>query len=166
MLKFSSGKILVTNITALLRKKAKVSFYYISLLSFNQSVMSDSFWFHGLQHIRLPCLSPYNKACLNSCPLSWWCHPTISSSVVPFSSCLQSFSASVSFLRSQPSHQVAKVLELQLWHQSLQWIFRIDFLYDWLVWSLCIQGTHPRGLSRVFSNTIIQKHQFFGAQPS
>ena len=70
----------------------------------------------------------YLQVCSDSCPSSQWCHPTILSSVVPFTSCLQSFPASGSFLKSQFLHQVVKVLELQLWHQSLQWIFRIDFL--------------------------------------
>ena len=63
------------------------------LLSFSGSVVSDSLWPHGLQHARLPCPSPSPRVCSNSCPLTWWCHPTISSSVVPFSSCLQSFPA-------------------------------------------------------------------------
>ena len=67
---------------------------------FSRSVMSDSLWLHGLQHARPPCLSPTPRACSNSCPLSWWFHPTISSSVSPFSSCLQSFPASGSFLLS------------------------------------------------------------------
>ena len=63
-------------------------------VQFSCSVMSDSLWPHGLQHTRLPCPSPTPGACSNSCPSSWWCHPTISSSVIPFSSCLQSFPAS------------------------------------------------------------------------
>ena len=67
------------------------------LLLFIHSVVSDSLWPHGLQHARLPCPSPSPRACSNSCPLSQWCHPTISSSVVPFSSCSQSFPASGSF---------------------------------------------------------------------
>ena len=67
---------------------------------FSHSVMSDSLWPHGLQHARLPCPSPTPRACSNSCPLSRWCHPTISSPVVPFSSWLQSFPASGSFLMS------------------------------------------------------------------
>ena len=70
-------------------------------LQFSRSVVSDSLRPHGLQHARLPCLSPTPGACSNSCPLSQWCHPTISSSVVPFSSCPQSFPASGSFLMSQ-----------------------------------------------------------------
>ena len=71
------------------------------LLLFSCSVMSSSLRSHGLQHTRLPCPSPTPRACSNSCLLSWWCRPTISSSVVPFSSCLQSFPASGSFLISQ-----------------------------------------------------------------
>jgi len=84
---------------------------------------------HGLQHTRLPCPSLSPRVYSNSCPLSQWCHPTISSSVTPFSSCSQSFPASGSFPMSfSSSHQVSKVLELQLQHQSFQWIFRVDFL--------------------------------------
>ena len=85
-------------------------------------------WFFATlwtEHARLPCPTLSPGAYSNSCPLSWWCHPTTSSSVVPFSSCLQSFPASVSFLWVASSHQVAKILELQ--HQSFQWIFRVDF---------------------------------------
>ena len=70
-------------------------------LSSSWPVVSDSLWPHGLQCVRLPCPSPTPRACSNSCPLSRWCHPTISSSVVPFSSCLQSSPASGSFLMSQ-----------------------------------------------------------------
>ena len=70
-------------------------------VQFSCSVISDSLTPHGLQHARLPCPSPTPGACSNSCPLRWWCHPTISSSVVPFSSCLQSFPASGSFQMSQ-----------------------------------------------------------------
>ena len=95
--------------------------------------MSDSLWPHRLQHARLPCPSTPG-ACSNSCPLSQGCHPTISSSVVPFSSCLQSFPASRSFPMSQLFESGG---QLQLQHQSFQWIFRTDFLYDWLVWSAC-----------------------------
>ena len=98
--------------------------------------MSDSLWPHELQHDRLPCplLSP--GACLNSCPLSRGCHPTISSSVAPFSFCPQSFPAWGSFLTSQffASGSQSK-LELQL--QLFQWIFRVGFLWDWLVWCPC-----------------------------
>jgi len=71
------------------------------MVQFSFSVVSDSLWPHGLQHTRPPCPSPSPEACSKSCPLSWWCHPTISSSVIPFSSCLQSFPASVSCPISQ-----------------------------------------------------------------
>ena len=94
----------------------------------------DWYQIHGLQHARLPCPSPTPRASLNSCPLSWWCHPTILSSIVPFSSCLLSQHQAL-FQWVSSSHQVAKVLELQ--HQSFQWIFRADFLEDWLVGSPC-----------------------------
>ena len=73
----------------------------IEVVQFSRSVMSDSLRPHRLQHVRLPCPSPSLGACSNSCPSGWWCHPTISSSVVPFSSCLQSFPASGSFPMSQ-----------------------------------------------------------------
>ena len=104
---------------------------------FSHSVMSDSLWPHGLQHTRLPCPSPTPGACSNSCPLSQWCHPTILCPVVPFSSYLLSCPASESLKWVSLSHQMAKVLELQLQHQFFQWIFRTDFLKDWLVWSPC-----------------------------
>ena len=89
------------------------------------SVVSNSFWPPGLQHAKPPCPSPTPWACSNSCLSSQWCHPTISSSVVLFFSCLQPFPATGSFLRSQFFTSGAKILELQ--HQSFQWIFRTDF---------------------------------------
>ena len=95
---------------------------------FSHSVVSSSFWLLGLQHSRLFCLSSSPGACSNSCPLNQWCHPTISFSVFPFSSHLQSFPASGSFLWAGSLHPVVKVLELQLQRQSFQWIFRTDFL--------------------------------------
>ena len=73
----------------------------LTFSQFRHSVLSDSLWPHGLQHARPPCPSPTLGVYPNSWPLSWWCHPAISSSAVPFSSCLQSFPASVSFLMSQ-----------------------------------------------------------------
>ena len=90
--------------------------------SFSHSVVSDSLWHHELQHASLPCPSLSSGVCLNSCPLSQWCHPTVSSSVAPFSSCLQSFSASRFQQWVNPSHQVAKMSELQLPHQSFRWV--------------------------------------------
>ena len=100
----------------------------LSSLQFSCSVMSDSLWPHRLQHARLPCPSLTSRGCSKACPLSRWCHPTISSSVVPFSFYRQSLPASGSFPRVSPSHQVAKVSEFQFQHQSFQWIFRTDFL--------------------------------------
>ena len=126
---------------------------------FSHSVMSNSLQPHGLQHTRLLCPSPSPGVCSNSCPLSWWCHLSISSSVVPFSSCLESFSASGSFPVSQFSNQVAHVSELQLQHQSSQWTFRVDFLKD----LTDLISFLSKGLSRSFSDTTVQKHQFFSA---
>ena len=83
---------------------------------------------HGLQHARARCSSPTPGAWANSCPLSWWFHPTISSSVNIFSSCLQSFPVTGLFLISQFFTSVGKILEVQFQHRSFQWIFRIDFL--------------------------------------
>ena len=91
---------------------------------------------HGLQHTRLPCLSPSPRICSDPCPLSWWCHLTISS-VTPFSSCPQFFPASGLFQWASSSHQVVKVLEFQVQYRSFQGIFSADFLEDWLVWSPC-----------------------------
>ena len=90
---------------------------------FSCSVMSISLRPHGLQHVRPPCPSPTPRVYSDSCLLSQWCHPTISSSVIPFSSYLQSFPAS-----GMGGIQYSKVLEFQLQHQSFQWIFRTDFL--------------------------------------
>ena len=101
------------------------------LLMFSHLVMSDSLQPHELQHARLPCPSPTPGACSNSCSLSQWCHPTISPSVIPFS--LPQHQDLFQWVGS--SHQVVKVLKLQ--HQSLQWIFRVDSLYDGQVWFLC-----------------------------
>ena len=81
--------------------RCRSDWWIFSAVQFSRSVVSDSLWSHGLQHARLPCPSPTLGACSNSCPSSRWCHPTISSSVVPFSSCLQSFPPSGSFLMSQ-----------------------------------------------------------------
>ena len=104
---------------------------------FSHLVVSDSLRLHGLQHARLPRPSPAPGAYSNSCPLSRWCHPTISSSVGPFSPTF-SLSQHQGLLQWVSSlHQVAKVLEFQLQHQSFQWIFRTDFLWDGLVGSPC-----------------------------
>ena len=129
---------------------------------FSHSVMSDSLWPHGLQHARLPCPSRTPRAYSNSCPLSRWCHPAISSSVIPFSSCPQSFPASGSFPMSQlfasggqNSGVSASVSVLPMYIQD--W-----FPSGWTGW-ISLQS---KGLSRVFSNTTVQKHQFFSTQIS
>ena len=102
------------------------------LLLFSCYATTDSLWLHKLQQNRLPCPLPSPRVCSNSCPLSWWCHPTISSSIAPFSSCPQTSPASRSFSMSWLLPSGAKVLELQHQHQPFQWIFRVDFQQDWL----------------------------------
>ena len=135
---------------------------YIRSDQISRSVMSDSLRPHEPQHARPPCPSPTPGVHPNPCPSSRWCHPTISSSVIPFSSCLHLSQHQSLFQWVSSSHQVAKVLESQLQHQSFQWVFKTDFLWDWLVRS----PFQSKGLSRVFSNTTVQKHQFFSAQLS
>jgi len=108
-----------------------------SSVQFSCSVVSDCFRPHGLHHTRPPCLSPTPRAYSNSCPLSRWCHPTISSSLSPSP---PTFNLSQHQGLSQwvsSSHQVAKVLEFQLQHQSFQWIFRTDLLQNGLLGSPC-----------------------------
>ena len=138
-----------------LRVELFYSFWnFIVYNQFSCSVMSDSLRPHGLQHARLPCPSPAPGACSNSCPSSWWCHPTISFLCHPLL-LLPSIFASI------PLHQVAKVLEIQLQHQPFQWVFRTDF-----PWGLTdLISLLSKGLSRVFFNKTVQKHQFFSAQP-
>ena len=108
----------------------------------NSAVQSfDSLWPHGLQDTRLPCLSPSPRVWSNSCPLSQWCPPTISSSVFPFSSCRQPSQYQGLYQWVGCSHQVAKLLEFQCQDQSFQWIFRIDFFRIDYFDLLAIQGT-------------------------
>ena len=119
----------------------KSCFYFPAGLNllFSHSVMSNSLQPCVLQHTRLPCPSPSPRVCSNPCPLSQWCHPTIPSFVVPFSSCLQSFPVFGSFKWVSSSHQVAKVLALQ--HQTLHWISGlVSFRIDWFD-LLAVQGT-------------------------
>jgi len=116
----------------------------------------------GLQHTRPPCPSPTPSVYSNSCPLSWWCHPTISSSVVPFSSHLQSFPASGSF----PVSQFFPSGDQSIGASALASILPMT-IQDWLPlgWTGWI-SLQSKGLSRVFSNTTVQKHQLFDAQLS
>ena len=133
---------------------------YTLLLLFSSSVMSHSLWHHEWPHARPPCPSPSPRACSNSCPFSRWCHPTISSSVILFSSCLQSFPASGSFPTSQLFASGGQRIDASasVLPKNIQ---------DWfsLGWTGLI-SLQSKGLSRVFSNTTVQKHQFFSVQPS
>ena len=129
---------------------------------FCRSVVFDSLRPCGLQHTRLPCPSPTPRACSSSCPLNQWCHPTISSSVVPFSSCLQSFPESGSFLMSQffasgGQSIGASALASVLWMNIQDW-FPLGFTG--------LISLRSKGLSSVSSNTRVQTHQFFSAQLS
>ena len=121
-------------------------------VQFSCSVKSSSFSPHGLQHARLLCPSLSSRACSNSCPSSQWCHPTISASVILFSSCLQSFPASGSFPRSQffasGDHRIVASASASVLPMNIR---------------ISLQS---KGLSRVFSNATVQKHRFFDAQPS
>ena len=127
-----------------------------------QSVVSDSLQLHGLQHASLPCPSPTPRVYSNSCPSSWWCHPTISSSVVPFSSWLQSFLASGSFPKSQFFTSGGKSIGVSASTSVLPLNIQ-DWFPSGLTGWISLQS---KELSRVFSNTTVQKHQFFGAQLS
>ena len=133
-------------------------------VQFSHSVMSHSLRPHGLQHVRLPCPVPSPRAFSNSCPLHRWCHPTItiSSSVVPFSSRLQSFTESESFLMSQLFTSGG-----QSTGDSASASVLLMYIQGWfpLGW-IDLISLQSKGLSRVFSNTTVQKHQFFGFQPS
>ena len=129
-------------------------------VQFSCSVVSDSLWTHGLQHARPPCPSPTPRVYSNSCPLSQWCHTTISSSVIPFSSSLQSFPASGSFPVSQffASGGQSIGISLSVLPMNSQ---------DWFILGLTgLISLQSKGLSRVFSNTTVQKHQFVTAQLS
>ena len=138
-----------------------VVFFYYSV-QFSRSVMSDSLWPHEPQHARLLCPSPTPGAHPNSCPLSQWCHPTISSSVVPFSSCTQSFPASGSFQMSQLLVSSGQSIGVSASTSDLPMNTQDWSPLGWTSW-ISLQS---KGLSRVFSNTKVQKHQFLGTQLS
>ena len=140
-------------------------------IQFSHSVMSGSLQPHGLKDTRLPCPSPTSRAYSNSCPSSWWCHPNISFSVVPFSSWLQSFQASGSFPMSQffasggDAKNMIQFGSTLLFHgigvsasaSVLPMNIRNWFPLGWTNWI----SLRSKGLSRVFYNTTVQKHQFF-----
>ena len=132
-------------------------------VQFSCSDVSSSWWPHRLQYTSLPCPSPTPGACSNSCPSSQWCYPTISSSV-PFSSCLQSFPASGSFPRSPFLASGSQSIGVSASTSVLPVNIQVWFPLGWTSW-ISLQS---KGLSRVFSNTTVQKqkHQFFGAQLS
>jgi len=134
--------------------------YWISSVQSSCSVVSDFLRPHGLQHARPPCPSPTPGACSNSCPSRQWCHPTISPPVVPFSSCLQSFPASGSFLRSQFFTSGGQSIGVSTSASVLPMTIQ-----DWFPLGLTgLISLLSKELSRVFSNTTVQKHQFLGAQ--
>ena len=140
----------------------RLAWRHLSSVRFSCSVVSDSFRPHELQHARPPCPSPTPGVYSDSCPLSSWCHPTISSSVVPYSSRLQSFPASGSFQMSQfftsGGQSIGVSASTSVFPMNIQdW-----FPLGWTGW-ISLQS---KGLSRVFSNTTVQKHQFFNIQLS
>ena len=140
----------------------EASFNIISSDQISRSVVSDSLWSHELQHTRPPCPSPTPRVHRDSHASSQWYYPAISSSVVPFSSCPQSLPASESFPMSQPftsggQSTGVSALASFLPKKSQGWSPS-----EWTGWI----SLRSKGLSRVFSNTTVQKHQFFGAQPS
>ena len=138
----------------------QLEFPFIYIL-FNQSVVSNSLWPHGLQHARLPYPSLFPGDCLNSCSLSWWCHPTISSSVIRFS-CPQSFPASGSFLMSWLFTSGGQSIGVSASTSALPMNTQDWSPLGWTGW-ISLQS---KGLSRVFSNTIDQKNQYFCNQLS
>ena len=128
----------------------------MSSVQFSRSAVSDSLWPNESQHARPPCPSPTPGVHPNPYPLSRWCHPTISSSVIPFSSCLQSFPASGSFQMSQLSTSGGQNIGVSVLPINTQ---------NWspLGWTGWI-SLQSKGLSRVFSNTTVLKHWFFSTQ--
>ena len=134
----------------------------ISSVHFSCSVMSDSLRPHEPQHAKPPCPSPAPGVHSNSCPSSWWCHPAVSSSVVPFTSCLKSFPTSGSFQMSQFFASGGQNIGVSASTSVLPMNPQDWSLLEWTGW-ISLQS---KGLSRVFSNTTIQMHQFFSAQLS
>ena len=131
-------------------------------VQFSRSVVSDSLWPHESQHTRPPCPSPTPGVHSDSCPSSQWCHPAISSLVIPFSSCPQSLPASESFPMIQHFTGGGQSTRVSALASFLLKKSQGQSPSEWTGW-VALQS---KGLSRVFSNTTVQKHQFFGAQPS
>ena len=144
-------------LNSLLRKSLWSRFYCL----FSHSVMFDSLWPHGLQHARLPCPSPSSRVSSNSCPMKWWCHPTISSCVISSSFCLQSFPASGSFPLSQLCIRWPTYWSFGFSiHPCNEYSGLISLRIDWF------DLLAVKGLSRVYSSTTVWKHRFSGIQPS
>ena len=129
---------------------------------FSHSLVSDSLQSHEPQHARPPRPSPTPRVYPNPCPLSWWCHPTISPSVIPFSSCPQCYPASGSFPMSQLIPSVGQRFGVSASTSVLPMNTQDWSPLGWTGWT----ALQSKGLSRVFSNTTVQKHQFYGAQLS
>ena len=137
-----------------------LSSFILNSVQFSRSVVSDSLQPHESQHARPPCPSPTPGVHSTSCPSSWWCHSAILSSVVPFSSCPQSLPASESFPMSQLFTWVGRSIEVSASASVLPMNTQDGSPSGWTGW-ISLQS---KGLSRVFSNTTVQKHQFFGTQ--
>ena len=131
-------------------------------VQFSFSVVSDFFRPHESQHARPPCPLPTHRVYSKACPFTPWCHPSLSSSVVPFSSCPQSFLASGFFQMSQLFTSGSQSTRVSASASVLPMNTQDWSPLRWTGW-ISLQS---KGLSRVFSNTTVQKHQFFGAQPS
>ena len=134
----------------------------LSSVQLSRSVVSDCLWPHEPQHARPPCPSPTPRVHPNPCPLSWWCHPTISSSVVPFSSCPQSLPASGSFQMGQLFSSGGQSIGVSASASFLPMNTQDWSPLGWTGWT----SLQSKGLSRVFSNTTVQKHRFSSAQLS
>jgi len=145
-----------------IRKEIIENRIWMMEVHFSRSVVSSSLWTHGLQHTRPPYPSTTLRVYSNSCPLSGWYHPTISSSVVPFSSHLQYFPASGSFQMSQLFASGGQIIGISASNSVLPMNTQDGSSLGWTGWIFL----QYKRLSRVFSNTTIQKHQFFGTQLS
>ena len=156
---------------------SRITITYVYWVQFSHSVMSDSLPPYGLQNSRLPCPSPVLGAYSNSCPSSWWCHPAISSFVVPFSSRLQSSPPTSNLLlllpppifpsiRSFPMSRFFTSGGQSIGVSASSSVFPIN-IQDWFSLGLTsLISLQSKGLLRVFSNTTVQKHQFFSTQLS
>ena len=153
---------ILTALDSLLLILSKYLFNHLYSVQFSYSAVSNLLWPHGLQHARLPCPSPNPRANSNSCPSSQWCHPTISSSVVPFSTYLQSFPVSRSFQMSQFFALGGQSIGVSASTSVLVMNIQDWFPLGWAGWNSLLSKV----LSRVFSNTTFQKHQFLSTQLS